>query len=131
MGLPEEYCRRRVHAITEDFDRGFDQIPRKKRDEFDAVFDEDPGIQEMIRQVEELKLKRGSEKFKEQQEADQKVDTTSQENGVDEEPVKKKNDSEVKMRYVDSSENARSSEEKKKEIKTTVFGRGFEGLDDE
>jgi hypothetical protein len=45
--------------------------------------------------------------------------------------VKKKNDSEVKMRYVDSSENARSSEEKKKEIKTTVFGRGFEGLDDE
>ena len=56
---------------------------------------------------------------------------TSHENGLDEEPVKKKNDSEVKMRYVDSSENARSSEEKKKEIKTTVFGRGFEGLDDE
>ena len=51
------------------------------------------------------------------------------ENEGDEELVKKKNDRKVKMRYIDSSENARSSEEKKKEIRTTVFGRGFEGLD--
>ena len=138
MGLPEEYCKKQRYeriAIPEGFDRGFDrgfeQTPVKSFNEIDSFLSEAPFIQEMIRKVEELKLKRESEEFKEKQEADQKVDTTSQENGVDEEPVKTSNDSEVKMKYVDSSENPQSSEEKKKEIKTTVFGRGFEGLDDE
>ena len=45
--------------------------------------------------------------------------------------MKKENDSKVKMRYVVSSDKPRSSEEKKREIKTGVFGRGFEGLDSE
>ena len=133
MGLPEEYCKKQRYeriAIPEGFDRGFDrgfdfeETPVKS-------FSESPGIQEMIRKVDELKLKRDSEEFKEKQEADQKVDTTSQENGVDEEPVKKESNNKVKLRRIDSSDEARSSEEKKKEIKTTVFGRGFEGLDDE
>ena len=129
MDLPDEYCQKEKYAITRDFDRKLDQMPEKKVDETDANFADDSIIENLMREFEELKRQTG--KNKEEQETDQKVDTTGQENGLDEEPVKKENDSEVKMRYVGSSENARASEEKKKEIKTTVFGRGFDGLDDE
>ena len=132
MGLPEEYCKKERYeriAIPRDFDRGFNRPPDIKHDEIDAIFDEDPAIQEMKRQVEELKLKRDSERLKEEQEADQKVDATIQGNGADEEPVQKENDSKVKLRRIDSSDEAQSSEEKKRKIRTTVFGRGFEGLD--
>jgi hypothetical protein len=129
MGLPDEYCQKEKYAITRDFDRKLDQMPEKKGDEADVIFTDDSVIENMKRKLEELRRKTG--KNKEEQEPDQKVDTTGLENGVDEEPVKKENDSEVKMRYVGSNENARSSEEKKKEIRTTFFGRGFEGLDGE
>jgi len=127
MGLPEGYCEKQRITISRDTDRGFNRPPDIKHDEIISLLDENPGIQEMKRQVEELKLKRGSDKFKEEQEPDQKVDTAGQENGVDEEPVQNENDSKVKLRRIDFSDEARSSEEKKKEIKTTVFGRGFEG----
>jgi len=129
MGLPEEYCEKQRITISRDFDRGFNRPPDIKHDETISLVDEDPAIQEMKRKLEELK--RQTKKNKEEQEADQKVDTTSQENGVNEEPVQKENDSKVKLRRIDFSDEARSSEEKKKEIKTTVFGRGFEGLDGE
>jgi hypothetical protein len=50
---------------------------------------------------------------------------------VNEEPVQKENDIKVKLKRIDSSDEAQSSKKKKKEIRTTVFGRGFEGLDSE
>lgn len=130
MGLPDEYCQiRRRYAITRDFDRKLDQRPEKRSDETEVIFADSPFIEDLKREIEELKRQTG--KNKEEQEPDQKVDTTDLENGVDEEPVKKENDGKVKMRRSDSSENPRSSEEKKREIKTEVFGRGFEGLDGE
>jgi len=80
-----------------------------------------------------MRRRRSSENLDEKQEADQEIDATSQENGVEveEEPVKKENDSKVKLRRIDSSDEARSSEKKKGEIKTAFFGRGFEDFDGE
>jgi hypothetical protein len=128
MGLPDRYCGYERIAISRDMDRGFNNVPKKDHDEVRSL-EESPAIVDLRRKLEETERRCGSENSDEKQGVNQCTDTTDKKNRLDEDPVRKENDSEIEMRRIDPGDEARSSEKDEGEIETAFFGRGFEDLD--